>query len=127
MPRKKKQDSSDKGTKEKPTWLKQDIKEVEAIIVKLAKQGLGPEKIGLVLRDEYGIPTAKLFGKKIGQILKENNLYKDSDMEHLTKKEEIIKKHLEKNKQDKKAGRAKGIINARIRKIRKYQDRKSKK
>lgn len=127
MPRKKKQDSSDKRIKEKPTWLKQDLKEVEAIIVKLAKQGLTSERIGLILRDEYGIPKAKLLGKKVSQILKENNLYKYSDIENLEKKEDIIKKHLEKNKQDKRASRARGIINARIRKIRRYQDRKSNK
>ena len=64
MPRKKKQDSSDRENKGKPTWLKQDIKEVEAIIVKLAKQGLAPGRIGLVLRDGYGIPKSKLLGKK---------------------------------------------------------------
>ena len=33
---------------EKPTWLKFNEADVDAIIIKLAKQGLTSEKIGLV-------------------------------------------------------------------------------
>lgn len=109
---------------EKPVWLKFTDKDVEAIILKLAKQGLTSEKIGLELRDSYGIPKAKLSGKKIGQILKENKMYKDATLEALEKKHNIIKKHIEKNEQDKKAKRTLSIISARISKIQKYAKRK---
>ena len=53
---------------EKPVWLKYTEDEVKAIILKLAKQGLTSEKIGLVLRDQYGIPNASLYGIKIKKI-----------------------------------------------------------
>ena len=112
---------------EKPVWLKTDKKEIEAIIVKLAKKGLTSEKIGLILRDQYGIPKAKITGDKISTILKDNNLYKDSNIYNLEKKEEELKKHIEKNNQDKKSKRALTIINARIRKLKKYNNKKSEK
>ena len=49
----------------KPTWLKYTKSEVEAIILKLAGKGLTAEKIGLTLRDQYGIPNVKLYDLKI--------------------------------------------------------------
>jgi len=111
--------------KEKPAWLKFTDKDVEAIILKLAKQGLNSDKIGLELRDVYGIPTAKLYNKKISQVLKENNLYKDATIESLGKKKQLLEKHLEKNKQDKKSKRSLTIITARISKLKKYKKRKN--
>ncbi len=112
-----------KQDKEKPVWLKFNEKDIEAIVLKLAKE-LTPEKIGLVLRDTYGIPTTKIFGKKIGQILREKNLYKDPTLTNLEKKQEALKKHLEKNKQDKTAKRALTIITARISKLKRYLQKK---
>jgi len=79
----------------------------------------------LELRDVYGIPTAKLYNKKISQVLKENNLYKDATIESLGKKKQLLEKHLEKNKQDKKSKRSLTIITARISKLKKYKKRKN--
>lgn len=114
-----------KSTKKKPDWMKIEDKDIEAVIVKLAKDGLTSEKIGLKLRDKYGIPTTKVTGKKINQILKENNLYKDATQSNLEKKQDLIAQHLEKNKQDKKARRAFTIIRARLTKYKKYKKRKN--
>ncbi len=101
--------------------------DIEEIVVKLAKQGMTSEKIGLVLRDTYGISKTKLklSEKKISQILKENNLYEDADLKNLDKKIESIKKHLTKNKQDKRTRRALTILNARLKKLKKYKKRKN--
>jgi len=112
---------------EKPIWLKYNEKDIEAVILKLGKQEMTSEKIGLVLRDSYGIPSSRILGKKIGKILKDNNLYKNADLENLKSKLEKIKKHLEKNKQDQRAKRALTIISARIRKVEQYKERKNKK
>jgi len=58
-----------------PGWLDYSSKEVEAIVVKLAKQGKSSAEIGLTLRDTYGIPDIKMATKKkITQIMKENEL-----------------------------------------------------
>ena len=108
----------------KPEWLKFSEKEIEAIILKLAKQNLTCEKIGLVLRDQYGIPKAKLFGKSISKILKEQNLNEDADIKNLEKKKRGIEEHLKKNKQDKRAKRANTIITARISNLKRYRKKK---
>ena len=51
--------------KEKTDWIKMKPEEITKKIVELGKQGIQPEKIGLILRDEYGIPKVKMFGKKL--------------------------------------------------------------
>jgi len=122
-----KKTSTKEKTKRKTTWLKTNEKEIAAVIIKLAKQGLTSEKIGLTLRDQYGIPKAKLNGKSISRILKENNMYRDADISNLEKKIEAIKKHLEKNRQDKRAKRALTILKARLSKIEEYRKRKEEK
>ncbi len=76
--------------------------------MKLAKEGNGPSKIGLILRDSYGIPLSKqITGKKITKILKEKNLLKalPEDLLALIKRSIAIRKHLEKNNKDETAKR----------------------
>jgi ribosomal protein S15P/S13E len=109
----------------KPLWMKLTDEDIKAIIIKLAKQGLTPEKIGLELRDSYGLPTTRVTGKKLGHILKENDLYEDSTLSNLEKKEKRAAIHSEKNKQDKRAKRAVTILRARIAKYKKYKKRKN--
>jgi small subunit ribosomal protein S15 len=91
---------------EKPVWLKYSEEEVKAIIVKLADKGMTAEKIGLVLRDQYGIPQAKLYNIKIGQVLKEKGKFEEPTIKNLKTKLESIITHFKKNKQDKRSGRA---------------------
>ena len=86
--------------KSEVSWIKLKPKEIEEKIVELASQGMHPEKIGLVLRDKYGIPKVKMFGKKISQILKENGININPEYENVLKKSDNLKKHLEKNKHD---------------------------
>src|SRR3989344_2067587 len=58
-----------------PQWVRYDAKEVETLIIKLAKTGKTTSEVGLILRDTYGIPSVKnITGKKITQILEKNNL-----------------------------------------------------
>ena len=113
-----------KSVKEKPAWMELTEKDVEAIVVKLAKQGLTSEKIGLELRDKYGVPRTRVLGKRVSQILKENDLYSDSTQDNLVKKREKISQHLKENKQDKRAMRSFTIIKARLAKYAKYKKRK---
>ena len=46
-------------SKSPPSWLNQSRDQVSSLVVKLAKDGLSPSKIGLKLRDEHGIPLVK--------------------------------------------------------------------
>lgn len=91
--------------------------EVEKLVLDLHKQGLGPEKIGLVLRDSHGIPKAKLYGKRINQILKKNKIEINPDITNLELRIEKLKKHTVKNKQDKKTKRALIIKEAKLLKL----------
>ncbi len=102
---------------EKADWTKIKPAEIEKIIVDLARQGIAPEKIGLILRDQHGIPKAKLLGVRIGKILSKNKLSVDSENKNISVKIEGLKKHSEKNKHDytaiRKAVMYSAIINKR--------------
>lgn len=90
----------------KPEWVKMKPVEVEKLIVDLGKKGTTPEKIGLMLRDEHGIPKAKLLGKKIAQILKENKVPIKSDSERVTERVKNLEGHIVANKHDMNAKKA---------------------
>ena len=92
--------------------------EIEKEIVRLAETGLTAPKIGEKLR-EKGIHT-KDAEIKISQVLKKNNLYELPDLKYVSKKLEKVTKHLEKNKQDKRAVREKSRIFSALRKLKIY-------
>lgn len=111
---------------EKPVWLKYTQEEVKAIILKLADKGLSAEKIGLTLRDQYGIPRTKVYNLKISRVIKEKKDYIEPTQLNLQKKSEKIEKHYKKNKQDKTAQRSLTITKAKLKKINDYLQKKSK-
>ncbi len=93
-------------TETKASWVTAKPEEVKAKIIELAKQGTPPEKIGLVLRDQHGIPKAKLLGIKLSTVLKEAKLWQDSEAKNNEKKIDVLNKHIEKNKHDYTAQRS---------------------
>jgi len=111
-----------KTTMKKPIWLKYTEEEVKQIITKIVEKQpeISSEKIGLILRDNYGIPKAKIYGIKISKILKELGKHQDPNLKNLTNKVENLEKHIQKNKQDKKAGRSLIISKAKLKKTKEY-------
>jgi len=110
----------------KPDWVAYDINEIEELIVKLAKDGNTPSMIGLILRDQYGIPSVKdITGKKLGYFLKKNNLYGDipEDLHNLIKKAVNLRKHLEQHRKDIHNRRSLQLIESKIRRLVKYYKR----
>ena len=107
---------------EKPYWLKTTDKEVEELIVKLGKEGNSSEKIGLILRDTYSIPNVKVITKKkISKILEENGMKEEkNDLKNLEKKQENLKRHMSKNRVDKKAQKGLQLTQAKIHRLKKY-------
>lgn len=85
---------------EKADWTKAKPSEVEKIIVDLGKEGVDPEKIGLILRDQHGIPKVKLLGLRVKKVLAKNKIFIDSEKNNLVKKIEKLGKHSEKNHHD---------------------------
>ena len=113
-------------TKRPPTWCKYQPEEVEALVVKLAKEGHSPSRIGTILRDQYAIPLAKpITGKRILKILRENELAPSlpEDLTSMLRKAENLTLHLEKNRTDLYNKRSLQLIQARIRKLSKYYKR----
>jgi small subunit ribosomal protein S15 len=96
---------------------------VEALVIKLAKDGQPPSRIGTILRDRYAIPLVKsLTGKKITQILKDAELAPTipEDLGNLMEKAAKLNAHLEKNKKDLHNKRALQIVEAKIYKLSRY-------
>ena len=118
--------SSTKPVVKDVSFVKISKKEVEALVVSMAKEDEKPSKIGLVLRDTYGVPCIKtLTGKSIGDILKENGVQSDipEDLASLVEKARILKKHLEVNTRDTHNKRGLILIESKIRRLTKYHKR----
>jgi small subunit ribosomal protein S15 len=110
-----------------PKWVKYKKKDVEDLVVKLAKEGNTSSKIGMILRDRYGIPDVKaITGKSITEIMKENKLYPQfpEDLLSLFRKAVKLREHLEKNKADKHSLRGLQLLESKIRRLSKYYIRK---
>lgn len=108
----------------KPAWLKRDAAEIEALVIKFAKQGLSSEKIGLMMRDMYGVPKSKLLGKDITEILKKAGINQETqDLSNLKKRAEQLEKHLASNKQDQVAKRSLHITKDKITNLSKYYNK----
>lgn len=90
----------------KPSWIKIKPEEMEKIVLDLVKQGETPAKIGLILRDKYGIPKAKLLGKGINEIIAEKKVQYKTKKDIIQERIEKLKKHIEKNKYDHGAKRS---------------------
>lgn len=106
-----------------PTWLRYGAKEAELLVVKLSKEGKSAAEIGIVLRDNYGIPSVKLITKKtITAILKEKKLTKElpEDVIALMRRVDTIKSHLELNKKDMTAKRGLQLTESKINRLVKY-------
>jgi small subunit ribosomal protein S15 len=114
-------------SKRPPSWCRYEPEEIEAVVIKLAREGHTPSKIGTILRDQYGIPLEKLItGRSITQILKEADMASPipEDLDMLLRKATRLSTHLEKNKMDLVNKRSLQVVEARIHKLSKYYKRK---
>lgn len=110
-----------------PSWCKYEPEEVEAFIIKLAKEGHNQSSIGTILRDQYAIPLSKpITGKSVSQILKESSLAQvmPEDLSNLMRKAQRMAVHMDKNKKDAHNKRSMVMIEAKIHKLGRYYKRK---
>ena len=111
---------------ENPTWVTISATEIEDIIVKMAKDGNVSAKIGLVLRDQYGVPDVKLAtGKTITQIMKEKGVAPalPEDLSNLMRRAIDLNVHLKENRGDISNKRGLMLIEVRIRRLERYYKR----
>lgn len=109
--------------KKELTWIRYKKKEAELLIAKLAKEGKTTSQIGVILRDTYGIPSARdIVGKKITQLLEEKKILPKlpEDLLALMKRHILIEKHMLENKKDMTALRGLQLTNSKIRRLVKY-------
>ena len=100
--------------------------EIEALVVKYAKDGLTPSQIGIKLRDQHSIPLIKSITKKgINQILEENDLKPEmpEDLENIVNKAVGLQKHLKENKGDNRNVRSLELIEAKVHRLSVYYKR----
>mmetsp|Transcript_6312 Transcript_6312/g.15726 ORF Transcript_6312/g.15726 Transcript_6312/m.15726 type:complete len:152 (+) Transcript_6312:49-504(+) len=106
-----------------PSWLKITAEQVEEHVNKLAKKGLTPSQIGVILRDSNGIAQVKsVTGNKILRILKKSGLAPaiPEDLYMLIKKAVAVRKHLERNRKDKDSKFRLILIESRIHRLSRY-------
>ena len=109
-----------------PSWCKYQPEEVEAFIIKLAKEGHQLSKIGTILRDQYAIPLVKpITGKSISDTLEAAGLAPamPEDLSNLVKKAQALAVHIDKNNKDLHNKRSMQVIEARIHKLSRYYKR----
>ncbi|HII95113.1 MAG: 30S ribosomal protein S15 [Methanofastidiosum sp.] len=110
-----------------PHWVEKRPEEVVDLVLTMSKEGHGPSMVGIILRDQHGIPDVKLIaGKSINEILKENNLQSEypEDLFNLISRAVNLRKHLELNPKDLHSTRGLNLIEAKIRRLGKYYTEK---
>ena len=106
-----------------PTWVKQSPAEIEELVVKYAKEGLPPSKIGIKLRDQYAIPiTRQIVKKSITEILEQKGVKTEmpEDLNNLVTKALGLQKHLKENKSDKRNVRSLELLEAKVHRLSSY-------
>ena len=122
--RKRGKSGSSKPLKRASPWVKLKAAELEEIIVKLAKAGKSSSEIGLILRDQYGVPSTRdAYKQRIARIMKKHKVYNEvlpEDMYNLVKKAVNLRKHMDKNKKDYTSYRGLELTESKIRRLAKF-------
>lgn len=110
-----------------PEWLTHDKKFITKKIEELRRQGLSTAMIGVILRDQYGIPNVReVLGKKMNDIVDELNLSPKypEDLVNLVAQAANLRRHLEENRKDLHSKRGLQLIESKIRRLVKFYKKK---
>jgi small subunit ribosomal protein S15 len=110
-------------SKKAPAWCKYTPEEVEALVLKLSREGNSPSTIGMLMRDRYAVPLVKsLTGKNVQELLKTANQAGalPEDLSALLKKADHVRRHLEKNRKDYVNKRSLAMVESKIHRLVKY-------
>lgn len=106
-----------------PSWVRSTPDEVRAVILKLAKEGMPQSRIGLTLRDDYGVPLAKpVLGKSIGRVLAEGKVSPKlpQDLQDLIERAQRVQRHLKIHGSDRKNVHSLELVEAKVYRLSKY-------
>ncbi|MDA0756275.1 MAG: 30S ribosomal protein S15 [Crenarchaeota archaeon] len=104
----------------KPKWVKQNNEEIEALIIKYAKEGMTTSQIGMKLRDQHAIPLVKpIINKGIKEVLIENKLNSEipEDLNNIVMKAVNLQNHLKGNRKDNRNTRALELVEAKVHRL----------
>lgn len=113
---------STKPPKKKHSWVSYEKKEVENLVKKLSKEGHSQAEIGIILRDQYGIPDVRVFGLRIGKTAEKKEV--PEDLYNLIEQAVLLHTHLQENRKDKKAIHGLQLVESKVRRLGKYYVRK---
>ncbi|GBE61219.1 40S ribosomal protein [Babesia ovata] len=119
--------SIDKTKKRPASWVKTKPLQLEQQIVKLAKKGMTPSQIGVVLRDSNAVPMVKaITNNKILRILRGHGWAPDipEDLYFLVKKAVVMRKHMEHNLNDKDSKFRLILLESKIHRLARYCKKK---
>lgn len=108
---------------ENPEWVTLTATEIGDLVEKMAKDGNNSARIGLYLRDQYGVPNVKLAtGKTVTQIMKERGVAHmlPEDLSNLMRRAIALNVHLKDNRGDVSNRRGLQLIEAKIRRLVRY-------
>ncbi len=105
-------------------WLIYDKEEVKKLISKLEKEGKSSSSIGIILRDQYGIPDVRYFDMRITKVMEKREM--PEDMYNLMKKAVQVHRHMGENKKDSKGKHGLELLESKIRRLGKYYARTGK-
>ncbi len=114
------------ATKTIPPWVTYSPEDVEKLVVELARRGFTPSMIGVILRDQYGIPLVKVItGKSVKEILEEHGLKPQipEDLMALIRRALRIRRHLEEHPKDMSARKGLILVESKIHRLVKYYKR----
>ena len=106
-----------------PRWVSYKKQEIEKLIVKYAKEGKSSSEIGMILRDQFGIPlTKRVTGKGISGIMRKNQVYPKfpEDLFNLFKQAVNLREHLVRDRKDYTSKRGLELLESKIRRLGKY-------
>ena len=112
-----------------PDWVEMSKDEVEELVIKLYRQNMSTSEIGMLLRDQYGVPDVKLVtGMKMVAILEKSKLAPEipEDLMFLLRRSVRMHEHMQMNRKDLHNGRQLFLIEAKIRRLAKYYVRTGK-
>ena len=110
-------------SKSTPSWVTTSPEEARTVIIKLAKDGVTPSRIGQTLRDDYGVPLVKpLAGKSLGDILADGKAAPKvpQDLQDLIERAQRVQKHLQIHRSDRKNVHSLELVEAKIYRLSKY-------
>ncbi len=116
-----------KAEKKAFEWVDFSAEEIVETIKGLANEGVSKSEIGMILRDQHGIPNIKaITGKTIRDIFEEYGFKEElpEDLLNLIKKSVTLKEHMESNRKDFTAKRGFELTVSKIRRLVKYYKKK---